>query len=707
MNLKSISIVRLVIPFAYAFFLLLPFCETSYSQNLKTKSHPFPSSVDKEKIISKQLRIVIGNSKTNTSNALTQHAPTVLGLYVNDNSTTGDVFTTAVGNDANPGTATAPFATISYAISQASNGTNIYVDAGTYAENIDVTKAVNLRGANYNTTFATRNAESIIYPATSDPDPFSPNGVVIMYLEAAASGGSVSGFTIDGDNPNLTGGVINNGADVDAVEAIGAYDGIGSVTIKNNIIKNTNYAGIDFYTNSAVPTTGNLVDLNKFDNIMPSQFGIGVIIYNNCYTSITNNIMTAVRVGIQTGNFEQADPGNSHTIQANNIESSRRAIWHNLAYSNAANFQILNNTVTTYASSTNNDGIMISSLQSNVGVTVSGNNVSGANNGYQLWNCPTSNTVTVTGGTVSNCHIGVFANNYDGYVSNADASSYIIDGVSISGGDTAIYIRDNILNTNSTTVSVQIKNSTTISGSTAGIRIEGGDASLSFNGATPASFSSVSYYIDEVSNTANPPATDIDATAVNFEGNIGSSMSAVDLFTTEDKITHKMDNTSLGFVTVKGNNDFVTTNSGTIQRGIDLASTGWTVNVNTGNYNENVNVNKVLTLQGSGNDVSGTVISGTGVIATLIPGTSSSTRVVIKNLRISGGTTGITVSSYTTLEDVVSTGNSSYGISLSSLTDLVLNGCSFINNQVGLKIASTISVSSITIDNCHFDNNSI
>lgn len=68
-------------------------------------------------------------------------------LYVNDNNTAGDIYTSAVGNDANAGTEAAPFATISYAISQALSGDTIYVDAGMYNENVSVDKSITLLGA--------------------------------------------------------------------------------------------------------------------------------------------------------------------------------------------------------------------------------------------------------------------------------------------------------------------------------------------------------------------------------------------------------------------------------------------------------------------------------------------------------------------------------------------------------------------------------
>src|SRR4029079_5745830 len=73
--------------------------------------------------------------------------PVANSFYVNDNSQSGDVFTTAIGNDANTGTFNSPFATLSYAISQVPVGATIYVDAGMYPENITVNKSLTLKGA--------------------------------------------------------------------------------------------------------------------------------------------------------------------------------------------------------------------------------------------------------------------------------------------------------------------------------------------------------------------------------------------------------------------------------------------------------------------------------------------------------------------------------------------------------------------------------
>src|SRR5207302_2476889 len=74
-----------------------------------------------------------------------------------------------------------------------------------------------------------------------------------------------------------------------------------------------------------------------------------------------------------------------------------------------------------------------------------------------------------------------------------------------------------------------------------------------------------------------------------------------DDFTIEDHIFHALDDSASGLVTWVANNDYVTQNSGSIQRGIDAASSGWTVHVqgSATPYAENVIIDKPLTLLGA------------------------------------------------------------------------------------------------------------
>ncbi|MCE7926486.1 MAG: HYR domain-containing protein, partial [Haliscomenobacteraceae bacterium CHB4] len=378
------------------------------------------------------------------------------------------------------------FCTIQAAIDDADTdpGDIITVGPGTYVENILVHKEVKLRGNNYgiNPNTGSRIAESIIVPATSDPDPNSLTAVNIMYLTAAASGSEIDGFTFDGDNTSLTSAVNINGANIDAIEALSAYDGTGNLTISNNIVKNLSYAGMDFYNyyNSGGVTTDNYITNNKIDNIEQSPYGIGVLIYNNFYADITDNVMTRVRVGVQTGNFYSANTGSTQTIGDNEIKSSRRGIFHNLAYGSASAFNITNNIITTTVGAANHLGISLSSIGGTVGVNVSGNDIDGAYAGVDFWNCESTNTVTVNGGNITNCQYGVFASNYDGYASNANTSTVAISGVTVTGATTAgVYVKDNPLNSNNADITLIVDNDCEINGTgqlLTGILVEGSDA---------------------------------------------------------------------------------------------------------------------------------------------------------------------------------------------------------------------------------------
>ncbi|HSU26887.1 MAG TPA: DUF1565 domain-containing protein, partial [Chitinophagaceae bacterium] len=100
--------------------------------------------------------------------------------YVNNNSLTGDIFTTAIGNDGNTGTSASPFATLQFAMGAAQAGDSIFIDAGTYVTaDFTITKGVNFVGTNYKispnnpadklSANPAINAESIISGATLTP----------------------------------------------------------------------------------------------------------------------------------------------------------------------------------------------------------------------------------------------------------------------------------------------------------------------------------------------------------------------------------------------------------------------------------------------------------------------------------------------------------------------------------------------------------
>jgi filamentous hemagglutinin family protein len=78
--------------------------------------------------------------------------------------------------------------------------------------------------------------------------------------------------------------------------------------------------------------------------------------------------------------------------------------------------------------------------------------------------------------------------------------------------------------------------------------------------------------------------TNVDARGAVFVG-------AANGFAIEDRVNHALDTTGRGLVTWNAGNVYVTQNSGSIQRGVDAAGAGHTVNVANASFAENVAVN--------------------------------------------------------------------------------------------------------------------
>ena len=369
------------------------------------------------------------------------------------------------------------------------SGSTVYVAAGTYVEDPVIDKAVTLLGPNaaINPNTGTRVAEAVILPAYSAPDPAVCE--VMVYIEV--SDVTIKGFTFDGDNPALTSGVMIDGADVDACEILAGWEGMGNIVVENNILKHSTYTGIDFYNyTNAAATAGNYIRYNRFEDIGETTYGwgIGILIYNNFYADITDNVLEGVRTGIQTGNFYSANPGTTGSISNNQIGVWRLGIFHNLAYSNASPFTISGNIITaeTYPGATKWNGLLLSSISSPVNATITNNTITipdtvsfappGYTAGYNVWNVTTSAPIAISGGTVTGGDYGVFVNNWEGYNSNAGNTAITIDGVTVLDSNIAgVYVKDSPSNTNDATVYADIQNCTIDTDAT-GVLIEGEDA---------------------------------------------------------------------------------------------------------------------------------------------------------------------------------------------------------------------------------------
>jgi DNA-binding cell septation regulator SpoVG len=245
----------------------------------------------------------------------------VNNFYVNDNSRTNDVFTTAVGSNANAGTSTAPFATLSYAISVVPANSVIHVDAGTYTEQVIIDRGIVINGAGRELTNFIKPASALV-PA---PGPFTEIGL----FETTQGIGDVhirniSVNSVDGSSQNIiiqSGGsvknckLLNGGQGVFFRYASGSKNaavefniiqptGIGincqgaglTANIMNNTISNPSgyysgiFAGLDFGFLSQITITN-----NKISNYS----SVGILANSNSSNVTNNSIVGTQGIAIQ------------------------------------------------------------------------------------------------------------------------------------------------------------------------------------------------------------------------------------------------------------------------------------------------------------------------------------------------------------------------------------------------------------------------
>ena len=252
-------------------------------------------------------------------------------------------------------------------------------------------------------------------------------------------------------------------------------------------------------------------------------WGGGVLLYNNQYAAVTNNCMTNVRIGVQTGNFYGANPGlpASQVISGNTMSVRKRGIFHNLAYSSASAYTLSGNNITGIVdvNETAWDGILLSSLSvpsTSTSNTINGAGILNPSEGYEIWNVSTASPAVISGGTVSNVGRGLFVNNYDGYPSAGSDAPFgghaTVSGLTILPNvlGTGIYLKDNTLSTHAN-VQLTIGAGVTVTGGATGLRIENASASIVGGTLNNLAFSGqTGNYIELISNTGNLDGTGAD-----------------------------------------------------------------------------------------------------------------------------------------------------------------------------------------------------
>ena len=564
--------------------------------------------------------------------------------------------------------------------------------------------------------------ETIVEPVTNQTAIFT----------VASDGVTLDGFTLEGDNPGVTGLPTASGHDANSLYAIVAASGYSNLTIENNIVQ---HVGVGFRGTGA--GGNNLITNNWFNDLGNYDFGYAVSLVGNFYADVTNNLMTQVWTGVQTDNFNLAGPA-TWNISNNTIQSYAAGIWVNLHYSMATPLTLDNNQISaTSGAAAGNMGILITTIQDAAVVNITNNQISGTGYGVLAWNIPTSSTIGIDStNSISSTHLaGIYLTDNlastaigTSMFGTAPASTLAVNGLSV-GVSAGVGIEVDA--TGGSATALTVSGAAAITGGATGLELIGSLAGITGNTLGALSFTGQSGQYISLANGALFGST-LDATGVSFDGHTGGTATLAQNFAIEDKITHAVDDATLGFVRVEAGNVFVTTNSynspdttsASVQRGINVANPGDIVNVAAGTYTDNLTFNGPLTVIGAGdgtNPATSTIITAavtTSPVATVNGGGTDAThRLTLQDLTLTGTTVsgnsgaGVLVgngASYLTFDHLNAEGLAGDGITFAqnaTSTDVAITNSSLSGDAGnGLRLATTAGINGLTITNSHLDN---
>jgi hypothetical protein len=545
------------------------------------------------------------------------------------------------------------------------------------------------------------------------------------------------GGNVVANNNDLSGsssGVAVNNSSTAAVNATSNYWGTSDSATIVSMISGSNVSYDPYYVNAARTHLNTDIPDQVYVDPSYSTNGAGSHEYGwDAFATIQEGIDAVASAGtvhVAAGTYTESPSLNKAVNLAGADKTSTFVVGKitvNAASSSISGFDLSN--------PTGDMAVLIKHVGS---VSVTGNNIHDVSltgsNDYGVWFQSSGTTdvsdITVSDNTISNIGSGSNAKT-SAAIGLGDSSSHM----SISG----LQIEDNVIsNIKSSTkgaygILLNLGASSSLTADTAavnGASITGNDISglsggwehaigLETNTPNAVVTGNIVHDLAPVSDIAavrfekNPSASTVSLSGSTFDGkSLSNSTSSVTVDPAAPVVASSSELNTYPEYLVGDTYEYAGLNTfTTIQAAIDGVDIGGTVNVPAGNFVGSINVNKPLTLDGAGSGTdpgSNTVVAGSsGTGLNLSAGTDATHRVIVKDLRVSGFTTGIVASSYNTLNNVVSTGNSSYGISLNTLSDLVIADSSFNNNNVGLKLGSTASADHVTITDSHFDNNSI
>jgi len=231
----------------------------------------------------------------------------VPAVQFNAATCTTTCYVSPTGSDSNSGLSGSPFATITHAIGVVSSGGTVDVAAGTYAENVVITKPLTLDGANAGTSAAgpaTRSAESVI------AGPYSSGNDVSV--EVASPNVTVDGFSVQQSTPVTCASCAAFGIEVDPTSS--------NVTVQNDIVSGMSTSG-----SSAAPA-GNPIGIYVAGNGSTQPNSVSV--NHNAISNLTSGgTQHKSAQGILVGDSSNSGSATGLSIQSNRISNVTSASW--------------------------------------------------------------------------------------------------------------------------------------------------------------------------------------------------------------------------------------------------------------------------------------------------------------------------------------------------------------------------------------------
>ncbi|MGN6133459.1 MAG: hypothetical protein ACTHOU_03120, partial [Aureliella sp.] len=508
--------------------------------------------------------------------------------------------------------------TIQNAIDASVDGETINVQAGTYAENLNVHRSVTLLGANSGVAGSgVRGAESTI-KAVLTPDA-NPAEMILI----SADDVRISGFTLDGQ-----GG---------AIRAVHALEVDGAV-VEDNIIAGAE-RGVQ-YSGGAAGNSGGLVTNNWIkDLVVTGKWGgesYGVVSFDSSYAAVVDNKMAGLDVGVFEQYFYQPNgvSNDANTISGNDITAKLLGYGTNERSSNAATTKLSDNTFA-LTTKTGSIGVQLFNIYKDGGIELSDNTISGAGTGVYAF--IDGGSVDISGGSISGGNIGIQLTNYlaDYAYPATNSGAVTVSGVELTDNVTGILVEDNALS--DAEVTLNLTGGVKINGGAIGIQVSGPYAKLGGSTLDDTVFTkqSAAYVVLEDGAMDN---LRVDGTQASFDGQVAPTGRSEN-FAIEDKLVHAPDSSDAGLIVVNSGSLYVTT-PGTgatdekIQNAIDAAIDGETVNVQAGTYTENLTVGKSVSVIGEAGSTTLKAASAGNLIA--ISSTDGNDDISIENLNLDG-----------------------------------------------------------------------